>query len=426
MSKFYETKDTYITDYKPLIKALIKAARMAKPKGLPLLKYEEVQLIINFLRELKQNSNIYHIMGVPFDKSDFFNGTMIKINNEFISALEYKSKFYEPPTETQVKKGTDFNNNLVYVKKGKEYIKLDSWDKSEAQSLDIDALLDSAKKLGRITQEEYQELQAEVDRDYEEYIDKLDRVYAEEVNKIRQRENEVYLALKNAYQMSKSGFSKERMITPHDFKAIVVYLKDKMEYAKIKKIYGNVENSENPLASNIEGFMIKIGGELVSLVTRTQNQYEKDSEFLKPTNEYIVIGTNFGNWFKINVIPYSPVPRKVQGTPIDRLDIDQIESVDIEALIKEIEEKGLYQIGSDTMREEGITPDNIEVEPEGDGTNVRAAEEAGIVENNKEIVQLRDEVEKLLGEIEVAKEALAKAEEKKGQASDVSVETKEQ
>ena len=123
---------------------------------------------------------------------------MIKIDGKLISAYsissdrpEYKSELSDPHTiNKDVKIGIDFKQYSVSVRNGNKKIALDSLDK--AQSLNIVNLIKSAMELGGITQEQYQELQKEVEVENEQpnipstnepFVDRIAREFTDDLKK---------------------------------------------------------------------------------------------------------------------------------------------------------------------------------------------------------------------------------------------------
>ena len=142
-------------------------------------------------------------------------------------------------------------------------------------------------------------------------------------------------ALKKAIEMINGEF--KDTISPEDFKML-------MELPEIQKesrelfINPKVKNRNDAFAPNYEGKTIKIGGELVSLITRTDYKKEEGSQMLQPyvSKEDVRIDFNFEH-FNVNIETGKTISPKgsisYESEPLQEFDKEKMKSFDTQTLI---------------------------------------------------------------------------------------------
>ena len=218
-------------------------------------------------------------------------------------------------------------------------------------------------------------------------IDKIDKNYELMLQQMKNEEKEKFIIIQHVELMVKSEFTK--MITPDEFEEIVNYINNNNKYREttVKSVYGVKTGAKN--WEDLTGYMLKFDDTLVSLIRRRKTVYKNGTSYTIQGPEEFVIGNNFDPLYTV----------KINRIPILKFDKENdIKSVDIGALI---------------------------LKPHG---QTRIDEEDEILQTSMIIQELSDTVTSLLAKLQKTRAELAKAEteEKKGQASDVSVETKEQ
>lgn len=373
MSDFLKANSPRVTDYPGLIKALIKAKRMIESNYEQLITYQDVDLIIDFLKDENQASHIFHIRGTSQKQFTAYNpnapkieGNMIKIGDELFASIINSSNhsvkgsdFFKESKTPNLKRGKELINNSIFrisVTQNKKQLGLiSSLDEKAIPPLDIDILLKKAMELGDITQEQYQELQKKVEVENEQpntlsgREDYSQRVAREFGTDLKNQKETIISALEHAKTMIESGFTER--IKPEEFKIIVGYLNRTKQQSKVMNLYGNIgDPGTNIYALSSHGCMMKFGDTLVSLVEKNANKPKTDSAFLEPiSDEDIVIGKGFD--YDVRVSPDLKSP----GIPINDWNEGELESLNIEELINAIN-KG------EPIQEEGTPTDTRTME----------------------------------------------------------------
>ena len=218
-------------------------------------------------------------------------------------------------------------------------------------------------------------------------IDKIGKIYKLMLQQMKNEKKEKFIIIQHVELMVKSEFTK--MITPDEFNAIVNYINNNNKYREttVKSVYGAKIGAKN--WEDLTGYMLKFDDTLVSLIRRRKTVYKNGTSYTIQSPEEFVIGNNFDPLYTVCI----------NRMPIHEFDEENgIKPVDIWALI---------------------------LEPHG---QTRIDEEAEILQTSMEIKESRDTATSLSAKLQEtrAESAKAEAEEKKCQASDVSVETIEQ
>lgn len=373
MSDFLKANSPRITEYQGLIKALIKAKRMIESNYEQLITYQDVDLITDFLKDENQASHIFHIRGTSQEQFATYNpyapkfeGNMIKIGDELFASVINSSNhsvkgsdFLKEKKTPELKRGEELINNSnfrISVTQNKKQLGfISSLNEKAIPPLDIDILLEKAMELGKITQEQYQELQEEVAVENkqpntlsgrEDYSQRVAREFGTD---LKNQKETIISALEHAKTMIESGFTER--ITPEEFKIIVGYLNRTKQQSKVMNLYGNIgDPGTNIYALSSHGCMMKFRDTLVSLVEKNANKPKTDSVFLEPiSHEDIVIGKGFE--YDVFV---SPDP-KSSGIPINDWNEGELEPLNIEELLNAIN-KG------EPIQEEGTPTDTRTME----------------------------------------------------------------
>ena len=236
-------------------------------------------------------------------------------------------------------------------------------------------------------------------------MDIVDYLYKQMLEEMKEEKQNKITALKHAKRMVDSGF--KEMITQGEFKLIVDYinLNNKYRNTTVKYLHGAKLKGKKWV--NFDGYMLKFGDTLVSLIRQSKTVYKNGARYEGRGSKEFVIGKNFDQSYTV----------KIGDMSLDKFDEKKdIEPVDIEALISEIEE-------SYPRRHEGFTLYKTGENPNEEG-QTRTSEENNIEGISQEIIELSNTATSLSAELQKTKAELAKAEAKNGQASDKLEETK--
>ena len=232
------------------------------------------------------------------------------------------------------------------------------------------------------------------------------------LEEMKEEKREKIKALQHAKRMVDSGFTE--MITQDEFKTIVDYINTNNKYIKTTVKHLDGTKLEGKKWVEFEGDMLKFGDTLVSLIRHSKKVYKNGASYGKLGSIEFVIGKNFDPSYTVKI---SSMSKNECSMPINEFDEkENIEPVNIEALISEIEE-------SYPRRHRGFTLYKTGENPNEEG-QTRISEENNIEGISQEIIELSDTATSLSAKLQKTKAELAKAEEEKNQASDKLEQTK--